>query len=74
VACFLDSFTICLDLLMLWKMACDPLDDVCVAVTKYAFVFALSCVHHGAISYMVASRASNIMPLLNPVSSGAVQL
>jgi hypothetical protein len=74
VACALDAFTIGLDMLLLWKMACDPTNDVCIAVSKYAFVFALSCVHHGAISYLVASRASNIMPLLNPVSSGAVRL
>ena len=74
VAAFLDGFTILLDAMLLWKMACDPTDTVCMAVSKYAFVFALGCGHHGIISYMVAQRANSIMPLLNPVSSGAVQL
>jgi hypothetical protein len=74
VACFLDLFTVCIDLVLLWKMGCDPADDTCMAVAKYAFVFAITCLHHGAISWMVATRARTIMPLLNPVSSGAVQL
>lgn len=74
VACFLDALTIILDLLLMWKMDCDPADTICLAISKYAFLFALACVHHGSVSHMVASRANSIMPMLNPVSSGAVQL
>lgn len=74
IACFLDVFSICLNLLLLWKMTCDPYDDVCMSISKYAFVFTLCCAYHASISYMVSKRAASIMPLLNPVSSGAVQL
>lgn len=74
LACFLDGFTIVLDLLLLLKLTCDPYDVACMSLSKYSFVFALCCVHHATISYMVAKRAGSIMPLLNPVSSGAVQL
>lgn len=74
VACFLDGFTIVLDMLLLWNMACDPADDICMSVSKYAFVFAINLVHHGSLSYLVSTRANSIMPLLNPVSSGAVRL
>jgi hypothetical protein len=74
VAFFLDAVTIVLDVLVLLKMSCDPTDDVCTALTNYALGFALFCVQHGVISYMVSQRASKIMPLLNPVTSGLVQL
>jgi hypothetical protein len=74
VACFLDAFTVGLDLLLMWRMQCDPDDSICMAVTRYALVSALSCLHHGTISWVVCNRAHSLMPLLNPVTSGAVQL
>lgn len=74
VACFLDVITVLLDLLLLWKMGCDPDDDICAAIAKFALVFALSCANHAFISWVASTRAQSLMPLLNPVTSGAVQL
>jgi len=59
---------------MLLNVGCEPTDDICISVSKYAFLFSISCVYHAVVSYMAANRASSIMPLLNPVSSGAVRL
>jgi hypothetical protein len=74
VAAFLDAFTVVLDLLVLWRMDCSPDDFLCMSVAKFALVFALSCAHHGAVSWCVAHRAHSIMPLLNPVTSGVIAL
>jgi hypothetical protein len=80
-AAALDLFTLVLDLLLLWGLRCDvageddPVEgDMCVAVAQYALLFAIAMAHHAAVSWMCAVRARNLLPLLNPVSSGAVQL
>lgn len=82
-AAFLDAFTTLLDVALLWRLRCDPsaedgdelLDgDACVAIARFALLFALATAHHGAVSWACAARARALLPILNPVSSGAVQL
>lgn len=78
-AAALDVFTLALTLLLLWGLRCDPSEDpvdgdMCVAVAQYALLFAVIMAHHAVVSWMCAVRARNLLPLLNPVSSGAVQL
>jgi hypothetical protein len=74
VACYLDSISLVLGLLLMGWRSCDAGADICKALMGCAVVFALSCVQHGILSFWVADGAARVMPLLNQRPSGDEQL
>ncbi|KAF6254057.1 hypothetical protein COO60DRAFT_358029 [Scenedesmus sp. NREL 46B-D3] len=72
-AFFLDCLSAFVDLLLVWSVDCEG-DDACASVMNYAVVFGLSLTWHAYLSVVISQRARSLLPLLNPVSSGIVQL
>jgi hypothetical protein len=75
-ACFLDALTAFLTLLIIWSISCDAEVDggICNSLMNWAAVFGVYLTWHAYISMTVAARARALLPMLNPVSSGVVQL
>jgi hypothetical protein len=71
IACSLDAFIIAVNLVMLWSSNCLPFIQACPASTIHNWMFVLYFLHHGVVSYAVASRADNIMPHLELLSYDA---
>ncbi|WIA34399.1 hypothetical protein OEZ86_012735 [Tetradesmus obliquus] len=72
-AFFLDCLTAFVDLLLVWTVDCEG-DEACTSVMNYAVVFGLSLTWHAYLSIVISQRARSLLPMLNPVSSGVIQL
>lgn len=71
IACSLDAFIIAVNLVMLYNSGCLPFIQTCSAAAVHNWMFVLYFLHHGVVSYAVASRADSTMPHLELLSYDA---